>query len=93
MNNNLQYLKVEWLHDLPDEPVAIYMELDLNRWEKRKVEVYADGTYNYADEDYASENTGLSIEPIPPLGEMTEEFSPHIIDATEFERIWSMTRK
>ncbi|WP_353885443.1 DUF6881 domain-containing protein [Acinetobacter bereziniae] len=36
----MQYLKVEWMHDFLDEPIFLYSELDKNRNELRKVEVF-----------------------------------------------------
>jgi len=37
------YMRVEWHHDDPAEPVVIYTELDGRRYEVRKVEQYSDG--------------------------------------------------
>src|SRR5262249_25192281 len=38
-----EWIRVEWRHDSPDDPVVLYSELDAERWETRKVDVYADG--------------------------------------------------
>jgi hypothetical protein len=40
----MNYIKVKWNHALPDEPVWFYSELDAERWETRKVEIFADGS-------------------------------------------------
>ena len=37
------YLVVEWRHEHSDDPTAWYSELDRDRREVRKLEVYADG--------------------------------------------------
>lgn len=89
----LQYIKVEWLHDNPDEPIVLFSELDEGRWEIRKVEVYADGTMDFADEENSSGNTRLGSLPVPLLNELTSEFRPQVITAAEFERVWAMAKK
>jgi hypothetical protein len=89
----LQHIKVEWVHDHPDEPIVLYSELDEGRWELRKVEVYADGTMNFSDAEHSSGNTRLGSLPVPPLNELSEEFIPQVITAAEFERVWSLANK
>ena len=39
----MQYMKCDWLIADPAEPVTIYSELDENRWETRKVHLFANG--------------------------------------------------
>jgi hypothetical protein len=87
----MQYLKVQWTHDFPGDPVWLYSELDDDRWEIRKVEVFRDGTVGFAAPGEASANTRLGETPIPPLDEINreEEFEAREIDAAEFERLWS----
>ena len=43
-----RYLKVTWHHDFPDEPSVLYSEIDAG-YEIRKVDVYRDGTHDFAD--------------------------------------------
>ena len=89
----MQYIKVEWKHGHPDEPAILYSELDDDRWERRKVEVFADGRLGFADDDdqTVATNTRLSIEPIPPLDEIAADpqFKPVSISAEEFSAIWA----
>ena len=85
-----QYIKVDWIHSNPEDPVVLYSELDQEQWERRKVEVYASGVMDYADSHSATGTTRLSIEPIPPLEELSQEFKAQYLDATEFEQVWSM---
>ena len=84
---------MEWKHGLDDEPVILYSELDDDRWERRKVEVFADGRLGFADGDEQTHatNTRLSIEPIPPLDEIAADpqFQPVTISAEEFSTIWA----
>ncbi len=44
----MRYLRVQWLHSHPDEPVTLYSELDDEGWEVRKVEIFADGHIGFA---------------------------------------------
>lgn len=87
-----QYLRVEWLHSLVDEPVTLFMELDQERWEVRKVEVYRDGTMSFANGSRSSGTSKLSIEPIPAIAEIAsdQQFIPETISPEEFEAVWSL---
>jgi Domain of unknown function (DUF6881) len=84
-----RYQKVLWRHDLPDEPVALYSEIE-SGYEVRKVEVYRDGRYDYADRVRATGTTMLGEKLMPDVGEINQdpEFSATIITADEFETAW-----
>ncbi|MGW0671530.1 DUF6881 domain-containing protein [Streptomyces sp. NPDC002746] len=86
----MRYLKVFWHHDLPDEPVELYSELDDAGYEIRKVEIYRDGHRDFADGEASSGATMLGEIPIPSLEEIAEqeEFSPAFIEFAEFENVW-----
>jgi len=43
----MEYLKVSWLHH-EDEPVYLYSEIDPQRFESRKIEIYPDGSFGIA---------------------------------------------
>lgn len=85
----MEYIKVEWLYDFKDEPSTFYSELDENRLEIRKVEVYKDGRMAYASKDEAV-NTCLSDYVIPNVEEISDgsEFRAEIILEQEFQTIW-----
>jgi hypothetical protein len=89
------YMRVKWKHGFPDEPVLLYSELDEERWEVRKVDVFADGTCGFADQDEEVGGTGLGELPVPPLNEIAQdpEFEPADISGEEFESIWSKRRE
>ena len=53
----MEYIMVKWLHSHPDEPVLLYSELDKDRWETRKVEVFADGRIGFASATEATPST------------------------------------
>lgn len=63
--------------------VTIYRELDADRWEVRKVEVFADGRLTYAGVRFGTSGaTENDVQPIATLERAT------VIDANEFEAIW-----
>jgi hypothetical protein len=51
------YIRVRWLHDAPDEPVDLWSELDCQRFETRKVEIFRDGRLGYASATEAAGGT------------------------------------
>jgi hypothetical protein len=70
----VSYLKVEWHHDLPDDPVWLFSELDGERYEVRKVEVYRDGTRTFADSTRHSGTTMLGEIPAQASQGLSREF-------------------
>ena len=87
----MQYIKVIWRHHHPDEPVVLFSELDTERHETRKIEVYADGHRDFANSKEQSGSTFLGTVPVPSLAEIATDaqFLPAEISAEEFEREWS----
>lgn len=86
----MKYVKVQWHHEFPDEPVVMYSEIDDERWEVRKVEVFRDGHSDWADRDTSRGTSMLGEIPFPPLAEIAAEggFTPEEIDAEQFEAVW-----
>lgn len=86
----MTYIRVRWTHSLPNTPVLLYSELDDQRWEVRKVEVYGDGHKGFASSAESAGDTGLGKEPIPPLTEIRSDpqFDPSEISKDEFEVVW-----
>lgn len=87
----MKYLCVKWIHDLPSEPVFIYSEIDSSQWERRKVEIYADGRMGFADASCSFGGSRLSKEPLPSMMEIARDpqFIPVEIGRAEFEKVWS----
>lgn len=85
-------MRVEWFHDLPDEPVLLFSELNNDRMEVRKVEVFRNGTMAFASSVQSSGAIELSYEPIPSIAEISKDpqFNPQEISSSEFERIWTL---
>jgi hypothetical protein len=87
------YVRLEWIHDHEDEPDLIYSELDDERYETRKIEVFKDGRMVKVSEDHPeSGSTGLAVLPIPSIEETNaiseEQFHAAEISAAEFEDLW-----
>jgi hypothetical protein len=85
------YLLVRWKDAPSDEPVELWSELDEQRWEVRKVEVWADGRVGYAVEGEEFGGTHLSLEPLPPNEYIASqpEFEPTEVSRAEFEARWN----
>ena len=86
------FLKVVWNHSYPDEPVWLYSELDGERYEIRKVEVYRDGRRGFADRDRSVGGSMLGEIPAPVIREFAnepEELQASQISEEEFESQWS----
>jgi hypothetical protein len=85
------YVCGEWFHDFADEPCCIYSELDDERYETRKIEVFKDGTTTRAStEDLKRDPMALADQPIPSVEEVNAypEFHMEEISVTEFEDLW-----
>lgn len=87
----MKYILVKWKHLFRDEPELLYSELDEQRWEQRKVEVFPDGHMDYAEEKKSSGSTRLGLTPIPELWEIAadEQFEPTEITKDDFEKVWA----
>jgi hypothetical protein len=86
------YERVEWVHDHEDEPSFLYLELDTERRETRKIEVFKDGSSAKVSRDTPeSGSTLLSSYPTPSREEVNgrEEFHGREISAPEFEDLWN----
>ena len=85
------YIRCEWFHDFEDEPCCIHSELDDERYETRKIEVFRDGkTTRACAEDLQSDPMALADQPAPSLEEVSAytEFHMEEIGAAEFEDLW-----
>ncbi|RKG96087.1 hypothetical protein D7V97_36120 [Corallococcus sp. CA053C] len=90
----MKYVRIGWKHWHPDEPVTLYSELDDNRFEIRKVEVFRDGRYGYASSGRSRGSTKLGILAMPELSEIAKDpqFEPVAITREEFEDVWARSR-
>ncbi len=81
---------VDWLHNFPDEPVKIYSEIDEQRNEVRKIELFRDNKIGYATKNIEFGGSCLSKYPIPEIEEIAldPQFKPVEISKDEFEKVW-----
>lgn len=86
----MKYILVEWKHSDGNYPVLLAAELDEQRWEVRKVDIYADGRTGFADAHESQGDTELWKVPVPELSEIAKnpEFLPKEISKEDFEAIW-----
>lgn len=86
------YIRVAWQHQEASEPIMLYSELDGERRELRKVEVFRDGRMGYACRAFERGGSRLAKMAMPPLAEIAgdPQFEPHEITAREFEAAWQM---
>jgi hypothetical protein len=86
----MEYLKVRWIHEHPNEPVVLMSELDEDRYEVRKVEVFADGRIEFASNDHSSGETVLGETAIPSPAQIASDpqFVVEVFDAQRFEEAW-----
>jgi hypothetical protein len=86
----MNYLKVRWLHAHAADPVLLFSELDVDRYESRKIEVFADGRMGFAGEEGARAGTILGEQPVPPVSEIVADpqFVVEPVDEREFEAAW-----
>ncbi|WKD51140.1 DUF6881 domain-containing protein [Microbulbifer spongiae] len=84
------YIYSKWHNSPEDSPVEFYSELNGERFETRKVEVFKDGSLGFASNKATSKTTKLGIAPVPPLTEIAEqpEFDIRTISPQQFEAKW-----
>ncbi|WP_425375409.1 DUF6881 domain-containing protein [Rhizobium deserti] len=89
----MKYLKVIWVHSFPNDPIELFMELDEQEMEMRKVHVYRDGRRQRADRELEDEHTWLAYCPTPPIEEINSDpqFLASWITDKEFELEWDRT--
>lgn len=87
----MKYLKIQWHHEEPEYPNLIYSEINEERWETRKLEFFPGGKVGYAYNNVEVGGTGLGLEPIPSIKDISSdpEFTPEEITKGEFERVWN----
>ena len=86
----MTYIKVLWIHKNKDEPIELYSELDEDRYETKKVEIFIDDTAGFAEEKQSYGETRLGKYPIPSLEDINSnpEFKAKSITKEEFFAIW-----
>jgi hypothetical protein len=87
----MEYIYVEWLHNTKNDPIILISELDENRYELRKIEIYKDGKVGFATKKIEFMDTRLAEVPIPSKEEIAfqDEFLVREITKDEFENYWN----
>lgn len=87
----MNYISIDWKHNFADEPIKIYSEMDSEGWEKRKIEIFADGSMAFASPESHFGDSYLSEAQLPSLSEINSDpqFRGRKIEQTEFGRLWS----
>ncbi|WP_226646126.1 DUF6881 domain-containing protein [Microbulbifer variabilis] len=84
------YIYSKW-HNSPENcPVEFYSELNSDRFETRKVEIFKDGSLGFASQKASSKTTRLGIAAVPPIAEIANqaEFDIKTITPQQFEAKW-----
>jgi hypothetical protein len=91
----MNYLFVKVNNEEDSIPVEMYHELDDLRFEKRRVEIFRDGSVGWADENTNNGKTLLTWESVGSLEEIgiNENFLPEVISSEKFDQIWNMYAK
>ncbi len=86
----MTYLKVIFRHPDAASRILLFRELDGDRQEVRKVEIFKDGRASYADQKDGVDDTHLDKMPVPSLDDIAadREFMPMEISRDEFEAAW-----
>lgn len=93
MKCNVEYIKLFWEHEIPEEPVIILYKVNLNneRLAIQSIDIFADRKTKNIEDLYEGV---LEITSIPTVEEFNigiwgEEFYACLITGDEFETIWN----
>ncbi len=91
----MRYSRLSWTHSSPSEPVEILSEYDHEGWERRKVELFADGSLRFAGEAGSSGGSRLSLIRCPADRDVIKEGEFQVFELTkdEFERAWEQAHQ
>jgi len=86
----MEYLKVSWIHEDDNFPILLYSELDDERYEVRKIEIYRNGSFGLASLNYEYNGSMLGAGAVPDTTEINKEpeFIVHETSKEEFEEVW-----
>ncbi len=86
----MEYWKVYWHHDFPDEPVAIYSEIGADGHEERRVEEFPGGRVGWTDGERGDGGSALAEVAFGDIQEVAArpEFTAFLIRREEFRAVW-----
>lgn len=85
------HIKIVWHHDNQYDPVTMYCELDANRYEVRKIEIFRSGKILHVTEKAEiMDSCMLSELPWPTIEEINQDsqFIAREISQEEFQHVW-----
>lgn len=88
----MEYILLEWSHDMEDEPIMVYSEIDNQYYEVRKIEIYRNGSILKCDEKMINSEIVLADVPFPDdIEEINQDaqFNAKYIGKNEFESLWN----
>jgi hypothetical protein len=90
----MTFVRVNWRHAEPDQPCVLYAELDDERREVRKIDLFPDGRWGFADGREEVGGTRLGEVAVPSLEELNADpvYDAVEIEPEEFEQLWSVRR-
>ena len=90
----MKYIHIKWAKAAGSDPLHLYSELDGERYETRKVEIFGDGRRGFADAGEEQGGTFLGTLPVPALDELAGDpaFEAKAITQDDFQRIWLKRR-
>jgi hypothetical protein len=91
----MEYSRLIWQHESPDEPIEILSEYDSQGWERRKVEIFRDGSMRCASDAESVGGARLSLIQRPPDEEVNAEPEFRILELGEgeFELAWKQAHE
>jgi hypothetical protein len=91
----MKYIRTVWRHSFDNEPVELWSELDEERMEVRKIEVFRDGRRVIAPPIARESATQLSELPIPSIEEINRDnqFQATEVDRSAFEDEWQRSKQ
>ena len=93
----MECVKIVWEHHHKDEPVVFYLELDKDRYNTRKIEVFRNGQIGFACDNIEVGGARLVEGPFPSIEEENElnkgndwgeTVVTYQISHEEFELLW-----
>jgi hypothetical protein len=85
------HIRVLWHHSSAKDPMELWSELDADRNEVRKIEIWADGRVGYAYGGVEVGGSRLGESPVPQLDIIAgdPQFEPEAISQSDFEKLWT----
>ncbi len=91
----MTYMEIHSLDPSSIWPLYTYSEVDDDRWEKRKVCLYRDGTLELSSSKYDPGLTRLGDQPVLPVEGFAQKrtLEARDITAEEFEALWEKAQE